>query len=997
MFSFHRIVTVLFCIALLIIAAPRLSLAKDNPQDVLIEEIEIRGNRRIPKETILYSVQSKPGDIYSEAAVRRDFAAVIGIGVFDPMAARLTVEDGPRGGKIVLFNVKEYPIVRDIQYRQLKSVTESEVLTRFKERHAGITKESPFDPLKAFGARKLIKELLAEKGYPDATVELQVEDISATAIAVFFVVTEGQRVRIKEIEFAGTRNGFSQRQLRGAMKLVKEAGLFTTFSSKDIYFKDKLLDDLERVRFYLGTKGYLQAKIGEPEITDAGIASNGFPLPIPGLRKKGPGLRVSIPVEVGRRYRITKVEEKGVTIFQPGIIKAISGMKEGEWVDAKKISENVYKGVKDIYGTQGYIQAGVDFIPKFTDKSAEEGEIEITLEVDEGRQFSLRRLEFIGNVATRDRVMRREVVINEGDPYNKRYWDLSVLRLNQLGLFDEIKEKDAITRTNDRDQTVDIDLQVKEKGRQQITLNGGVSGYAGSFFGIGYSTNNLLGYGQTLSLNISGGNRQLSASVGFTEPYLFGKPISFGVNLFAQRQKYFGNSYNTFSNFYTTGNLSQAELDSLFTQQAAGGSVELSAPLSVLTRRARKYSGFTRVGVSYYLATSRIIDPKVNRDSDTTNDIPVTYSQPRLLTSRITPHLFFNSLNAQIDPTRGQSLYLGLGFAGGALGGDVRTLSPSIEYKYFKPISFAGSERGHVFGMRLQAGHVRSFGRALDTQSLSFVGGVPITERYFLGGENDVRGYNSYSISPVVRYDYFRSTRNVSAKVLNRAGELEDVADGSIHSSVLRAYTFDAPGGSCGEVKSAGCNVERIIRKDSDGKEIPFYTAVGGDTRLLFNFEYRVPIAGPVSLAAFTDIGAVFDLRKYKDQVVTSNYIDQTITSSGVVVNSSGTIATRDEIDSAITSGSTANNGLPSGFRQIYLQGDSRSYNLLRLSQKSTTFLENMRASVGMELRVQVPVINVPFRLIFAYNPNANADITDPRVLSLERRTVMRFSIGRTF
>jgi len=993
MSNFYRIIAFTFFIALSAVALPRLAMA----QDTLIEDIEVNGNRRIPRETVLYSVQSKPGDIYSEAAVRRDFQAVIGIGVFDPMAAKLLVADGPRGGKVVVFQVREYPIIRDIQYRNLKAVTESEVLTRFKERRAGVSKESPFDPLKAHSARAVLKEMLAEKGYPDAEVGVEVEDISATSIAVFFKVAEGQRVRIKEIEFIGDRDGFTQRRLRGAMKLVKEAGLLSTFTSKDIYFKDKLLEDLERVRLYLGTKGHLQARVGEPQISPAGVATNGFPLPIPGLRKKGPGLKIVIPIEVGRRYKIAKVEEKGVTIFQPGIVAAVSQMKAGDYVDAKKISENVYKGVKDLYGTQGYIQADVQFVPKFIDKTPEEGEVEITLEVEEGRQFTLRRLEFIGNVSTRDRVLRREVVINEGDPYNKRYWDLSILRLNQLGLFEEIKEKDAITRTNDRDQSVDIDVQVKERGRQQITINGGVSGFAGSFFGIGYSTNNLLGYGQTLSINFSGGNRQIFAGVGFTEPYLFGKPISLGVNLFAQRQQYFGNSINTFSNFFSTGDLSQADLDSLFTQEAAGGSVEISAPLALFTRRLRKYSNFTRVGISYYLATSRILDPKVNRDNDTSNDIPVTYSQPRLLTSRVTPSLFINTLNAAIDPTRGQSLFLGLSFAGGALGGDVNTISPSIEYKFFKPVLYAGSDKPHVFGLRFMAGHVRSFGTPITTQSLSFVGGVPITERYFLGGENDVRGYNFYSISPVVRYDYFQSTRNVSAKILNSSGELEDVAGGSIHPSVLRRYTFEAPENGCGEVKSPGCNVERIVRKDADGKEIPFYTAVGGDTRMLFNFEYRIPLAGPVSVASFFDLGAVFNLRKYQDQVVSSNYVDQVITPAGVIVNSSGTIATRDELDSAIAAGGAGSDGLPPGFRQIFLQGDSRSYNLLRLSQNATSFLENMRASAGLEFRVQVPVINVPFRLIFAYNPNANPDITDPRVLSLEKRTVVRFSIGRTF
>jgi outer membrane protein insertion porin family len=676
-------------------------------------------------------------------------------------------------------------------------------------------------------------------------------------------------------------------------------------------------------------------------------------------------------------------------------VTAVSQLKAGDYADAKKIQENVFKGVKDLYGNQGYIQASVEFVPKFSDKNEEEGEVEIALEVDEGRQFTLRRLEFIGNHSTRDRILRREVLLNEGDPYNKRYWDLSVLRLNQLGLFDEIKEKDAITHTNDRDQTVDIDMQLKEKGRQQITVNGGVSGYAGSFFGIGYSTNNLLGYGQTLSVNLSGGNRQLSASIGYTEPYLFDKPISVGVNLFAQRQLYFGNSYNTFSNYYTTGTLTQADLDSLFTQETVGGSVELSAPLALFTKRFRKYSNFTRIGMSYYLATSRILDPKVNRDNDTSNDIPVTYSQPRILTSRVTPSLHFNSLNGSLDPTRGQSLFLGLSFSGGFLGGDVRTISPSVEYKFFKPIFAKDSDRPHVFGMRFQAGHVRSFGETLTTQSLAFVGGVPITERYFLGGENDVRGYNIYSISPVVRYDYFQSTRNVTAKTLNSSGDLENVVDGSVHPSVLRAYTYDTPGNGCGEVKSAGCNVERIIRKDSKGNEIPFYTAVGGDTRLLFNFEYRVPIAGPVSAASFFDLGAVFNLRKYQDQVVTTGYANQTITPNGVIINSSGTIATRDELDSA--AGVSTGSGLPPGFRTIYLTGDSRSYNLLRLSRNATSFMDNMRASVGMEFRVQVPMINVPFRLIFAYNPNANPDITDPKVLSLEKRTVVRFSIGRTF
>ncbi|HMV83188.1 MAG TPA: outer membrane protein assembly factor BamA [Blastocatellia bacterium] len=959
-------------------------------QDVFVEDVEIRGNRRIPKESILYYVQSKPQDRFDQNLANRDLQAILQMGLFDPLGTKLYIEDGPRGGKIIIFQVKEYPLIRDLQYRGMKSATESEVLTRFKERRAQISKESQFDPAKANGARLVLKELLAEKGHPNAQVQIEVEDISATTVALIFNVDEGPRVRVKEIEFTGDRDGFSQRRLRGAMKLVKEAGLISTFTSKDIYFREKLLDDIERVRFFLGTKGYLQAKIGEPVVEDAGTVSGGFPLPIPGLRKSGPGKKISIPVEVGRRYKITKVEEKGVTIFQPGIIKAVSGLKEGDYVDAKKIQENVFKGIKDVYGTQGYIQASVDFIPKFTDKTAEEGEVEIMLEVDEGRQFTLRRLEFIGNTNTRDVVLRREVLLNEGDPYNKRYWDFSLNRLNQLGLFEEVKEKDAITRTNDRDQTVDIDLQVKERGRQEIQLNGGVSGFAGSFFGITYSTNNLLGYGESLSLALSGGNRQLSAQFGFTEPYLFGKPIQLGFQLFTSKYQYIGQGFNFAqanqilqASFF---GLSSVNADTLFTQRTTGGSVSVSAPLALFTKKFPTFARSTRFGLSYSLATNSIQDPKVNRDADPKNDIPVTFSQPRILTSRVTPNIYYNTKNGTLDPTNGQSLFLGFSLSGGILGGDVNTFAPSLEYQYFKPVFRRRTEKPHVVAMRLRADHIRTFGTPFTTQTLSFVGGIPLYERFYLGGEYDIRGYNFRSISPVVPADSFLSTKNVVAKVTDPADstKLIDAPAGTVAQSVIRNYTFEAPEGNCNEQPSSACNVLKARR---------FFTPIGGDTQFIYNLEYRIPVFSVLSIAAFTDVGTSFNARKYKDQLSTTNFINQTITPTGVTLNPAGRVATAEELASAPRD--VLGNAI--GYRTIFLQGDSRDYSIVRTSEQNVKFLSDLRSSMGLEFRVQLPVINVPFRLIFAYNPQAKTDITDPTVLFIERRTVMRFSVGRTF
>jgi outer membrane protein insertion porin family len=992
--------------------------AQQGGQESFVEDVEIRGNRRVPRESILYYVQSKPQDRFDQNLAQRDLQAILQIGLFDPLATKLFIEDGPRGGKIIIFQVKEYPIIRDIRYPGLKSATESEVLTMWKERRVQVSKESTLDPAKVNAARLVLRQVLEEKGHPEAKVDVEIEEISATTVGLVFNIDEGPRVRVKEIVFVGDHRKFSQRQLRGAMQLVKESGLFSAFTSKDIYFRDKLLDDLERVRRFLGSKGYLQAKIGEPKVEPAGKATSGIPLPLPLLRKTGPGLRITVPVEVGRRYKISNIEEKGVQVFQPGYITAVSQLRKGEFVDAIKIGEYIYgsKGVKAAYGEFGYIQADANFIPKYIDRTPEEGDVEVTIEVDEGRQFTLRRLEFIGNTNTRDVVLRREVFINEGDPYNKNRWDYSLLRLNQLGLFDEIKEKDAITRTNDRDQTVDIDLQVKEKGRQQIQLNGGVSGYAGSFFGIEYQTNNFLGYGETLALAFSGGNRQVAASFGFTEPYFLGKQISLGFQLFAQQYQ-FVSSFD-FNNQLqaAVGGLQSVNLDTLFTQRTVGGSVTLSGPLSFftplnfITKKFPGFSGLARLGMSYELSTNRVQDPAVNRDNDPTNDVP-SFLQPPVLTSRIVPSLYYNSKCCNyLDPSRGQSIYLGFGLAGGILGGDVSTFSPRFEYQRFMPVLRRRSEKPHVLAMRFQAAHVRTFGTPFDSPTLSFVGGIPIYERFYLGGENDIRGYNFRSVSPMVGYNSYASTKGAKALVRNDDGTIVVAQPPRVDQSVINTFNFQAPfdpmDGNCGATPSPNCNIVPIGRS---------LYPIGGDTQFIYNLEYRVPIVSVLSLAAFADVGSVFNSRTYADQTVTTGYFaEQDITSFGrflptgvafnsggdVLLTNTGQLATQRDVASA----DRDENGNPLGFTPARIFGQPRNFSIVDMDQSQQGFFRSLRSSLvssmGLEFRVQMPVINVPFRLIWAYNPQARTDPFDPvnqLYGILERKTVFRFSVGRTF
>lgn len=970
--------------------------AQQEASQVLVEDIEFRGNRRIPKDTLSYSVQTKKDDRFNPAQVQRDFESIINLGFFDPLRSKVLTADGAKGGKVVIFEVKEYPIIRDLQYRGLKSATESELLTKFKERRVSVTKETQFDPGKINGAKLVMKEALAEKGHPDAKVDIEVEEISQTTIALIFNVEEGPRVRIKEITFVGAGDKFSQRRLRGAMKVVKQAGLVSTFKSLDVYFKPKLEYDLENVRQFLGSKGYLQAKIEEPTVERVENAVGGIPI----ITKKGPGLRIKVPIEVGRRYKITDVKETGVTLFQPGIVTLISGLRKGEYANAETIRKGVYEkdGIKGEYGNRGYINASAELDPKFTNKTDEEGEVEFTINVDEGKQYTLRRLEFIGNTNSRDKTLRREVVINEGDPYSKRYWDLSVLRLNQLGLFDEIKEKDAITRTNDRTQELDIDLQVKEKGRQSINLSGGVSGLYGSFFGLSYSTNNFLGYGETLDFSVQGGNRQQLVSVGFTEPYFLGRNISMSVNLFLQKYQFVGNGYY-FNNAANSSLFQQAlqfgastvSADTLFSQSTAGGTINFSAPLAAFSlKRFQKLSRFTRLGLSYTLSTNKTEDPKVNRDADPTNDIPVTYSQPKILTSRISPYISYNSLNSYLDPTRGESITVNFQLSGGILGGDVSVFSPTVDFKYFRPIFKRNSDKPHVIGMHFLGQHALAFGKRFNSNSLAFVGGVPIYERFFLGGEYDIRGYNVRSISPVTRIDNYLSTQNVVAKITDPTDstKLIDAPAGYVAPSVLRQFTYQAPTGTCTETPSANCNVAKNPRYANG-----YFTPIGGDTSLVYNLEYRVPIISALSVAAFADVGTVFNMRKFSaDQLTVSNYVNQPLTTTPITLNPAGRVATAEELANTNSGG-----GIPPGFRSVSLAGDSRNYDIVRLSQNTDKIFSDVRASIGAEIRVQVPMLNVPFRLIFAFNPNARTDPFDPKTLYLEKRTAIRFAVGRTF
>ncbi|MGI8493997.1 MAG: BamA/OMP85 family outer membrane protein, partial [Pyrinomonadaceae bacterium] len=852
------------------------------------------------------------------------------------------------------------------------------------------------------------------------------EEVSATSTAVTFNVTQGAQSRIVDIEFEGNEV-FKDSELRNQLQLVKETGLISRFRGEDILDLRKLEYDLQKnVVEYMRSKGYFQARVGDPQVVGLGNKRTSFVpfLPLPLISSKDDTLRIVVPVTEGKVYRVGDIKVEGNSIFSEQQILGYIGLKKGEIADGKRLRTALYEDLKKVYGGQGFVQYDVELNPDLKDNpaNANEGIVDINITIDEGKQFSLHRLEFTGNTFTRDKILRREVLINEGDIYNQNYLEISVARLNQTQFFDPIdKDKDVTIRTDEENGDVDLVIAVKEKGRQQISFNGAVSGIGGTSFGLQYSTNNLLGRGEVLSLSAGIGNRQTNFELTFQEPYFRDRPIQVGFSLFLQRYKFFGQGTALTQNQEIINNLINSssglvgtENDFLFTQKTYGASVFATAPLSELLFKKRRFTQFSRLGLTYQFSSTTVSDPPVNSSGDPTKIIPV-FATPSTITSRITPSFVYDTRQPSengIDTLKGTQLAVSLGLSG--LGGDVRTYSPSVTYTSFIPVRRKKSRNPEVFGFRIQAATIGSFAakdKILNSNSFSFINGVPYYERFFLGSENDIRGYTSRAIGPLAPTFGFLSTSSVV------------VADNVAGTPVVAAGLTDAQRSLLTNIGTftGGSGANPLLTSFN-------YTPIGGDTQLLGNFEYRIPIFGPLTMAAFADIGTVFNLRKGGIQTISSpilpdqpflgsssignilllqnlvnnDYFQQTINGGFLLLN--GNPVTKQQFfDNYCTTDATGivtcQDPTTAGLQTVFLRGNAQTSTEIRTGDSIFGKFGDFRSTVGVEFRVQVPIVNVPFRLIFYYNPNGKFGFTKevPNFFLPGKRSGIKFSVGRTF
>jgi outer membrane protein insertion porin family len=777
---------------------------------------QVINNRRITKDPILARMSSHQGDPFDAATVERDFNSLWNTGYFTKV--QIEREDTPACVQLIVY-VWEKPTIRSIDYVGLNSVTQSDVQDRYKKAKVGITVESQYDPTRVKRAEDVLKDLLSEHGHEFATIRTEVKTIPPASVGITFRVKEGPTVKVGKIAFDGNYN-LSDRVLRHAMVNTRPLGIPRSIVLENLFARTfdatKLDEDTERVRRAYQDHGYFRAQTSDAQtkVRDEG-GLNWFTL------RPSTGKRIDIlmPVEEGGRYRLGGINFTGIDAKQWNIkaLRAQFPLKDGDWYNATLFLEKGLKNLRDAFTSQGYISMVPDPKPRIDEAKKL---VYWDIDIDQGKQFYVSRIEFSGNTVTRDKVIRRELLMEEGQIYNSKLWDLSIQRLNQLGYFEVLKvEDDTETRQNADNGTVDLLLKLKEKGKNTIGLNGGLSGLSGTFVGLNYATNNFLGLGETLSATANVGDMSRNVSFGFNEPYLRNRPISVGAELFTRKSDYNPAKAYSIANG-TSANVSTAQESLLTNYNTATDGFTVSA--SEALKHLWVGRGMTRVGVTYALSRS-----SVTTFNDNTRNIFQSLAfrsgvegQNQLngiVTSTIQPSFTYSSLDRSIGWHSGRDFNLSVQIAGA--GGNVKYISPVASFRQFYPMRGLKIDReGHnVLGIRLLVAHISGFGGEV----------APPTNRIYGGGESDVRGFDIRANSP---YTF------VPVKV---------------------QFNLTNPDGTTVPRDPSNPNLGNIQIP------LPVYrlASVGGDTQITANLQYQIPIVSTVSFNFFTDLGLTGDLQ----------------------------------------------------------------------------------------------------------------------------------------
>jgi len=747
-----RIIASLLALAVVL---PSLLLA----QPGTVEKIEVQGLFRMSREAFLHAFSVRTGDAYDPAILRRQLRRLWKLGLFEDIS--IEAEDGPQGGKVLVIKLKERPTLTAVTYDDAKGLTQTEIEDRLAERDSRPDLGKPIDMGMINSAEGAIRDLLAEKGFLDARVDAEVTRVAESTRAVHFTIDPGGKTRIREIEFTGNEV-FSDGKLRKQLELTQERRWYWPWSQKNLYHPAKWDQDVAGIRQLYLANGYLDIEIRPPVVevrdadaqqgmqpgamsADAAVAAEPQvtepvdvepPADESGKKKKkkkkdrdadadaegddadsDPSKRwvvLIVPIHEGPQYTLGQIEFTGNEVWNDAVLRAQIPLKEGQILNEQTLEAGMER-IRRLYEDRGHLYANAR---RQVQRHTDENVADIQVELIEDEPFYVARIEFLGNSKTHDKVLRRELVLAEGEIFSRSKLEISQVKVNQLGYYELTGE--ALIERIPNENRVNIAMVGEERGRNEIQIGGGYSGVDGAFFNGVYSTRNFLGRGQTVSLALQIGGRSSRYQISFQEPYFLNRPYRMGFTLF-NRQSDFGASLRS-------------------TSRGIG---------VIFGKRVGRFANLN-IGYNWQNVESQTVLLTAGGTAGT-GVITTTNT-----VSSVTPVWTFNKINNPYRPSRGQSLNVSFQVAGGPLGGDTSFLKPIITYTGYR--GWGGKS---FFGVHAQGGWVRAWQGGIDVATASNIEGVPRFERFWLGG--DVLGprvFETRSITPV-RYVFIDERNNI--------------------------------------------------------------------------------------------------------------------------------------------------------------------------------------------------------------------------------------------
>nr|WP_230080045.1 outer membrane protein assembly factor BamA [Alteripontixanthobacter maritimus] len=667
-------------------------------QSDVIRTISVSGAQRLEPQTILSYITLRPGQVWSQERGDQTLKELAATELFATYDVR-------NDNGAVLITLTENPVVNRIVLEGNKRIKDDKILPEIK-----LTARQIFTRSKVRADVARIIELYKRQGRFAATVEPKMVQLGQNRVDIVFEIEEGPKSKVRQINIIGNEK-FSDGELRGEM-LTKQARLTSFLSSNTSYDPDRLAFDQQRLRQFYLTEGY----------TDFRVVSA-----VAELTQDKKDFIITYVVEEGERYKFGDVNvESQLRDFDSDRMSSGLAIKQGDWYNAKTVEDTV-ENFSELAGTFGY--AFADVSPRI-ERDRENREMDVTFVLREAPRVYVERIDVNGNTLTQDKVIRREFRVAEGDAFNSLQVKRSSNRIKSLGYFQENFEITQVEGS--APDRIILEANVEEKPTGELQLSAGFSSIESFLLSASIRQRNFRGRGQTLGASVNYSRFSRAAQLSFTDPYLFDRNISAGVDVYRRDLS----SFNFRNDNSTT-----------FSQATTGFQARVGVPLS-------EYMSL--VG-SYTLNYDQISLDESQFFSDLDGDGIATCDPIRAgrylcdtlgnrLSSILGATVVHETLNNRFRPSSGRSVSLTAEYAG--LGGD--TNYARIKGKIAQYFNVGG---GFIFSLQAEGGAIKGF----EDREGAGVDDVRLTDRFFLG-EPQFRGFDIRGVGPRVIRQPLRDT-----------------------------------------------------------------------------------------------------------------------------------------------------------------------------------------------------------------------------------------------